>query len=398
MEIFTVKKKILLIQPELNNPGGGNIVNSWLIEALKKEYDITILTWTAMDIAAVNQHCGTSLSRTEFKTLIPTKIVKFFINFIPDNFWHYQRYCALMRWCKLIKSRYDILITTCNECDFGSRGIQYVHFPYHLEKYAEEPRLIRQDGLSLFIKRWIKTRIRPWRIISGFSFARMRQNLTLVNSDWTGKIYHDSYNSTSLTVYPPVPGKFPDIRWDQKENGFVCIGRISHEKRFEAIIDILSKVRTFFPEINLHIIGIPVDYDSSCYNRVKQNITDNNNWVFLHENISRGELVNLVCQQRYGIHAMQNEHFGIAVAEMVRAGCITFVPNNGGQVDIVGKDPRLLYQTDDNAVEKIVHVLNSRRVQMELQQHLASRKHLFTAEKFMQQTRDVVRAFSDNNI
>jgi glycosyltransferase involved in cell wall biosynthesis len=391
-----IQKKILLIQPVLNNPGGGNIVNSWLIEALNKEYDITILTWIAMDTNAVNQYCGTSLSLKDFEIRIPAKIFKYIINFIPDNLWHYQRYCALMRWCKLIRSRYDILITTCNECDFGLRGIQYVHFPYIHEKWMEEPRSIKQDGLYPFIKQWIKTHIRPWRIISGFSFNRMRQNLTLVNSDWTGEIYKDSYNSTSITVYPPVPGNFPDVPWEQKENGFVCIGRISREKRYEVIIDIISKVRAQFPEIHLHIIGVPVAYDTVCYNRVKLKVKENNEWVFLHENISRDELIKLVCQHRYGIHAMKNEHFGIAVAEMIRAGCLTFVPNNGGQVEIVGKDPRLLYQTDDEAIEKIVHVLMSNQEQLSLRKYLKSRKELFTTDKFMQRIRDVVRDFDSN--
>ena len=391
-----IKKKILLIQPELNNIGGGNIVNSWMLEALKKDYDITIMTWTAMDIAAVNLSCGTSLSPTDFKIRIPAKLIKFLVDLIPENLWHYQRFCMLMRWCKLIRFRYDILMTTCNECDFGSKGIQYVHFPYHLEKWGEEPCHIRQDGLYLFIKRWITTRIRPWRRISGFSFDRMRQNVTLVNSDWTGKIYQDTYNSPSVIVYPPVPGNFPEVAWEQKENGFVCIGRISYEKRYENIIAILSKVRVFFPEIHLHIIGVSVDYDLACYNRVKLKLKENNEWVFLHENISRDELIDLVCQHRYGIHAMENEHFGIAVAEMVQAGCLTFVPNNGGQVEIVGKDPRLLYQTDDDAVEKIVHVLRSNQEQMSLREHLKSRKELFTTEKFMQHIQKIVKDFDSN--
>jgi hypothetical protein len=40
---------------------------------------------------------------------------------------------------------------------------------------------------------------------------------------------------------------------------------------------------------------------------------------------------------------MPIEPFGMAPAEMAAAGCIVFVPNDGGQIEIVNGDPRLVY-------------------------------------------------------
>ena len=57
---------------------------------------------------------------------------------------------------------------------------------------------------------------------------------------------------------------------------------------------------------------------------------------------------------RYGIHGMREEHFGMAPAEMARAGCIVWVPRGGGQMEIVGREPVLMYDSEDDAVEKIV--------------------------------------------
>ena len=47
----TPQKRILFIQPNLHPPGGGEAVAAWFIEALKDEYDLTLLTWTPIDFA-----------------------------------------------------------------------------------------------------------------------------------------------------------------------------------------------------------------------------------------------------------------------------------------------------------------------------------------------------------
>lgn len=395
------RKKILLIHLELNTPSGANIVNSWMIQALKDAYDITILTKEPMDIHYINSRCGTSLSKGDFHTLTPPASIQWLIGLIPDDPWQYQQFCLLMRWCKIIKHRFDILICTCNECDFGSRGIQYMHYPYHRGKYQNEQRSAEQKGIFPYVHYLLAYRLRPWRILSGFSYERMKQNLTLVNSEWTRRVYNESYNAESMVVYPPVPGDFIDIPWKERKNGFVCIGRISGEKRYETIIDILSKVRTRYPDIHLHIIGSKVDYDEDYFRRIHKMVQSNSDWISLHENVPHKELVNLVCHHKYGIHAMPNEHFGIAVGEMICGGCIVFVPNDGGQVEIVGKDPRLLYQTDHEAVNKIVNVLQNKSEQKTLRNYLKSRREFFALEKFIQNIQEIVKHFSsavDNRI
>jgi glycosyltransferase involved in cell wall biosynthesis len=90
---------------------------------------------------------------------------------------------------------------------------------------------------------------------------------------------------------------------------------------------------------------------------------------------------------------MVDEHFGIAVAEMVKAGCIAFVPNDGGPVEIVGGDKRLVYQTKEEAITKIIRILSNPDEQASLRNYLNSRKELFSTERFMSQIREIVRRF-----
>ncbi|MGH7793274.1 MAG: glycosyltransferase, partial [Thermodesulfobacteriota bacterium] len=193
-------------------------------------------------------------------------------------------------------------------------------------------------------------------------------------------------------VYPPVPGGFPEVPWEQRENGFVCIGRISEEKRLENIIDILSDVRLRSEDIHLHIIGTR-GHDLDYYRRVIQKARKNAHWVFLNENLPREELIRLASKHKYGIHGMMDEHFGIAVAEMVKAGCISFVPRDGGQTEIVGRDDRLTYETDEQAVERILRVMSNTDEQASIRDYLRSRKELFSAETFMHRIREIVRRF-----
>jgi glycosyltransferase involved in cell wall biosynthesis len=390
-----VKKKLLFIHPgELDEPRGGNNVAVWMLEALKESYEITVLTWQPFDFEKINFYFATSLCNGDFRTIIPPALLRNLIDIIPYDPWNFQRFVLLMRFCKTLKNHYDILLSACNETDFGAVGIQYIHYPY-LEKIWEKgPKKFDSQGLPSYLLKLFKNRIRPWRIISGFSFERMKKNISLVNSDWTASVFRRVYDSECLTVYPPVPGHFPEIPWDRRETGFVCIGRFSGEKRLEEVINIIGVLRKDFPEVHLHLIGSPDKHDERYYHRVKRKVECNTDWVSLTENPSRTELIQIIGRHKYGIHAMVNEHFGISVAEMVRGGCIVFLPDGGGQIEIVGNDERLLFHTRENALEKIRFVLNHPQEQNSIRQHLDQRKAMFSAERFMDQMQQIVRDFA----
>ena len=90
---------------------------------------------------------------------------------------------------------------------------------------------------------------------------------------------------------------------------------------------------------------------------------------------------------------MFDEPFGMAVAELVTGGCVTFVHNSGGQVEIVGNDERLIYSSPENAVNKILRALRDPDYQASLRSYVASRRNLFTAERFVNRIREVVGDF-----
>jgi len=101
----------------------------------------------------------------------------------------------------------------------------------------------------------------------------------------------------------------------------------------------------------------------------------------------------LMASCRYGVHGMREEHFGMAPAEMARAGAIVWVPSGGGQMEIVGREPALMYASDDDAVQKISATLNSASEQQRLREHLAIVTEQFSTARFIQQVRSIVNDF-----
>jgi len=159
------------------------------------------------------------------------------------------------------------------------------------------------------------------------------------------------------------------------------------EKELDRVIDVLTAVRAAVPGVRLHLVGTPGE-PRRYYRRILRRAASLD-WIAIHEDIPRVDLAALVASQRYGIHGMREEHFGMAPAEMVRAGCIVWVPDGGGQVEIVA-DPRLTYGSVDDAVAKIVRTLRDPGEEAALRAHLASRWPLLSTDRFMREVRAAV--------
>jgi glycosyltransferase involved in cell wall biosynthesis len=378
-------KKVLLVQKSLQPTGGANGVAAWILETLKQDHSLSVLTWTPLDVASINRFYGTSLNPSEFSVHRLHPIFRWLIDPIPLPL-DFLKTSLLLRHCKKIKDVYDIIITANNEADLGCRGIQYIHCPrpYWPSLEADLPGWLLSPGLISVYRRVCMR-------LSGFSFERMKQNLTLVNSHWTGSKVRACYGITATTLYPPVAGDFPDVPWEDRENGFVCIGRITPEKELDKVIDALALVRSQGWNTHLHIIGSP-DHPG-YYDRIRERVHQNSSWIYLDNNLSRHELLRLVSTHRYGIHGMTEEHFGLAVAEMVRGGCLVFLPNGGGQVEIVSESQECFYTTASEAAASIVRVMRDPDLQTRLRENLKSARAQFSTEEFGRRLRELVNEF-----
>jgi glycosyltransferase involved in cell wall biosynthesis len=379
-------KRVLVVQPSLQPPGGGNGVCAWLVEALKDRHDVTLLTWRPVDFGAVDRHYGTSLAASGVACLTVGRGVRAAVDATPATL-DLLRMSLLLRACRRVAGDFDVVVTANNEADFGRRGIQYVHFP---SGYQEAPRLGDRwyHAFSWLVPSYYSACV----ALAGYSRDRMRENVTIANSRWTADRVAERHGIEASVLYPPVAGDFPDVAWERREDGFVCLGRFAPEKRIERAVAIVGAVRAAGADVRLHLVGAPEG--RRYFARVKRLARENARWVTLHVDLSRQDLARLVASQRFGIHAMRDEPFGMAVGEMIRAGCVVFAPRGGGQSEIVD-DPRLTYDDDADAVAKILRVLASADEQTRARAALRTRAEAFSREAFVADVRRVVERFPD---
>ncbi len=379
-----MRKKLLFVQAATEPLGGKEAVFAWALQAACARHEVTVFTWSAaVNVAGFNRQYGTSLKAQDFGVRRPgvlwRLLCRLLAAFDPDPAT-IQPAMLLMRLAKRQPQTFDLAIACEMEADLGLPGVQYIHYPW-LEQFA--PALEAYDELRGWgkVKALFSGQIRPWMWIGDFSLRRMRANRTATNSVWTGRRIRAAYGIESTPVYPPAAGVVRQVPWEERENGFLCIGRIHRDKRLEWLLEALEPLRAEVEDLHLHIVG---KVESPKYfGQIQELVEDHASWVTLHPNLSRGELQDLAVQQRYGVHAMVDEHFGIAIAEMLGAGCIPFVHDSGGAVEIVQQDPRVVYRCAEELRARILRIVRNPLEQSALREDLGRSAERFSPEKFM---------------
>jgi glycosyltransferase involved in cell wall biosynthesis len=383
-----MRQRVLFVTHDTVTGGGGALVAAWMLEALVSTYDVTLLAWEPPDYAALDRKFGTSLDGTAIETILPPRTARWLVDRVPDDS-HHQQANYLLRMAKRRGHAFDAVVESGFEADLGRRGIQYVHYPY-LARRAGEWTVAGDAPLGTRVRALLGGRLPLWMLISGYSFERMRRNLTLANSHWAiGEM--KAAGVIGQLLYAPAPGDFPDVPWEQRRDAFVCTGRLVSYKRQDWIANTLALVRREWPSLELHICGsVP---EPGYIERLEAEAKAHGPWVHIHRDLPRPDLIALLSESRYGMHACIDEHFGVAPAEMARAGCIPFVHSSGGQVEIVDEDPRLCYTTAEDAAAKILAVLRDRKLQDELRSTVHARSERFTPQAFVAGLLDTVAKF-----
>jgi glycosyltransferase involved in cell wall biosynthesis len=175
--------------------------------------------------------------------------------------------------------------------------------------------------------------------------------------------------------------------WAERANRFLCIGRFHESKRMETVVSILDRVRSQGLDVTLTLVGSDVDAD---YTGRLRRLAAERPWVTLREDLTQAELFSLMRASRYGIHAMDREHFGMAAAEMARAGCVVFGHASGGLVEVLDAQRELLWDTPERAVQLIAAMLKDEARQHAMSAHLHAHAARFSVERFVEEFRAIV--------
>lgn len=377
------RRRVLMVQPSLQPPGGGNAVAAWMIQALKDHHDLSVLTWRPVELDPMNAYYGTSIRPGDIRSRAVPAAWRRVVDALPTAAVLLKA-SLLFRYAKGVVDDYDVIVCGHNETDLGGRCLQYVHYPARLRPRPAVD--LRWFHFSFLLAPYYALCER----LARFEPDKVQEAITIANSSWTANLVDRLYGlgRRVRVVHPPVATDIQGRPWEGRDDGFVCIGRLAPEKELERVMDIIAGVREQVPAAHLHIIGSrgPESY----HRRITAHARRLGDWITIHEDVSRATLFELIGSHRYAIHGMREEHFGIAPAEAVSGGCITFIPNAGGQVDIAGDEPRLLYGTEADAVTKIVAVMRDPAAQAALRTHLIARRERFSTERFMTTVRALV--------
>lgn len=354
----------------------------WGIDALVNAgCDVTLLTLGDVELDRLNGWCGTSLSSGDFRVrrpgYLPVVMPALRAAAVRDNLFQ--------RFCRSIAHEFDVLISGYNPCDFGQPAVHLLQdFSWH-EELRDELDGPPADG-SWRVHR--KGALRAaYLSVAGLLGAPSGRNLCdgrdlfVANSHWVSEVARQRCGFTQqCVVYPPVVFRSEPLPDAARDDDFVILGRVGPEKRIEQAIEIVERLRGMGHGVRLHIVG-DIEPGTPYGNMIATLVRARSSWVIAEGRKLGTDKERSLMEHRYAIHARAGEAFGIGVAELVKAGCIPFVPAIGGPAEIVGS-PELCWSTTEDAVRAIDPVLRDPGRRSRLQRHLAARGAMFGIQRF----------------
>ena len=375
--------RALVLHPSLKSPGGSSCLTAWALQALREDFEMTLLSWTGIEAVDLNAAYGTSLRPGDFAVALPPRSQRVAFDALPLRLG-LLRSGLLQRHARKLdaEQHFDLIVSADDVIDVHRHAVQYVHYPWtsyprpgdSYEWYHLGPvmRLYRA-GIDRFC---------------ALSNSRMAANTTLTNSSWTARRIKDWYGTEADIVHPPVAVERAGLSWSERSDRFATISRIAPVKQLIETIAIIEQVRARGHAVSLLICG---QRDDRRYESRLRAAASSRPWVELLIDAPREAMLERVGACRYGVHAMPREHFGIALAEMVRLGCVCFAHNDGGTAEILGGDRRLLFETPQQAVAQICDVLENPKALAAVRAGLADQAKLFSANRFMAEFRQACK-------
>lgn len=334
---------IAIFHPDLTLLGGGEAVCMNTLAALERDHDVTLVTMSMPKFETLNEYYNTEVTDTAVEQFEPVgtglRWLGKTVSTVTGRRLVRLQSSILKR--VLDREEFDLVFSTFNEFSFSRSAVQYIHYP---NADTSEKSSILQKYYDLC------------SVVEGRDDNQIRGTTLLANSGWTAERVEEVYDLRPKVLYPPVDtSEFERIAWNDREQGFVTIGRIEPSKKLLRTIRIVARLQERGHDVHLHIVG-PTTFES--YGQKVEKAAEANDFIFLEGKIPRSKLVDLICTHRFGIHGKENEHFGMTVAELVAGGTIPFVPDTGGQCEVVNNMSDLCYTDEDDAVNKIDSVIS----------------------------------------
>ena len=366
--------RVAVVHADVNAGGGAEAVCAHALEALAPGWDVTLITWRPPDFGQLDRLYGTALSGARIAVRCvgerghPSWLA-----------WRavYQHAMAA-RLAQDTRDDYDAVVSTYCEIAARPPALQYIHVPHYSARVPSALIVgVARGPLGSAVRRASRV---GWRVLARGSRRAYARNVSLANSRWTAGWLRRAWGIEAAVLWPPLPAAAPapEVPWERRENGFVCVGKLSPGKRVLEMIDAVGALRGRGVEAHLHVVG---GGEGPYADAVRERCRRSGFAVF-EGLLGVDDLAALIGEHRYGLHGFAWEHFGIGVAQMVRAGCLCFAPRGGGQQELLGDSPALLYATFAEAVGLMEKVLCDPALQQGERDRLAPIRARLAAHRF----------------
>ncbi|GIW73120.1 MAG: hypothetical protein KatS3mg102_2662 [Planctomycetota bacterium] len=305
-----VPRRVVIANPN-RGLGGAEATTLWAAQALVDGCRVALLAPRWVELAACDAFYGTALAERGLGVCngsVPAVLFR-----RAGFLWR----ALFERHCRRLAPRFDVHVSAYNWMDFGLPAVHCI------ADFSWDWELQRLAGSRPGRPRWLQSAyLAACRVLAGLPPARSpaETGLLVANSEYTAELLRRRFGLEELPVlYPPVGAPLVEpLPWHAREPGLVCLGRISPEKRLERAIEIVRRLRARGHRVRLHLVGKMVE---TPYGRAIRRLCERErDWVVVHGELVGAAKWELLGRQRFGIHARDDEPFGIAVGELARGG------------------------------------------------------------------------------
>lgn len=320
--------RVLIVHSDLSRIGGAEYFAWKIIHALqRKGHEISIQhVGSVIDFDLITERTGIKVYRCN-EVMFP-----YFFKLLGKLGLHLLSFSLSVFLARKNSDQFDLIFSTYGECAISDHQINLVHCPF----FIDDPKYF--PYLGHYSKNKFKNHLRKIYVglckrISGWNKSDIARVPSIFNSLWTRSVFRDMYGDPKQSDILYIGADIQQdqfVNWNNKANTVVMLGRIVPSKKIEMGIEIIKKLRSMGYLFNLLIVGAG---DGVYFNSIVKSASEYD-WIEIEASPSRQKLLELIGGCKWGLHCAEYEHYGIAAVELQRAGCITFLPNGGGQTEL----------------------------------------------------------------
>ncbi len=224
-------------------------------------------------------------------------------------------------------------------------------------------------------------------------------NYAIYNSKFTQSIVEPLWKIQGEVIYPPVNVEiFKPLK---KDNHIVSVGRFFgflKDKKHEFLIDSFKKLvdENKLTDWSLSLAGGMSEGDKEYVDDLIKRAKGYK--ISFYPNASLDEMKKLYGYAKIYWHASgynetepeKFEHFGITIVEAMAAGCVPIVINKGGPKEILEDNSGLLWDTQDELLEKTMLLIKNPNEMANISAKGIVRSKLYSQDNFAKQIERLV--------